>query len=283
MDFVPSLELVKAAKGGGYAVPSFCVWNAETMVTVLKACEKLRSPVILMNGPGEFPLLDPVSMAAAAKALAGTRTIPVALHLDHGSSAEMARACLDAGYSSVMVDLSRRSFEENVDGLRQVVLMARPHGASVEGELGKVGRLDEMSTESDGASVFTDPGDVARYVAETDVDLLAVSFGNVHGAYAGEPNLDFALLRNLRDAAGIPLVLHGGSGIPQEDLSAAISLGIGKVNVASDLVNAVRSSLIRQWDERRNLWTPTALAEAVESMAAAVERWILALGSNNRV
>ena len=283
MIFPTSLELVKQAENQGYAVPSFCVWNAEMITTVLSVCRELYSPVILMNGPAELALLDPREMAAVAASLVESGSVPAALHLDHGSSIGMVRECVDAGYSSVMLDLSALPIEENVTGMRETVAIARPRGITTEGELGKVGREDDMFAESDGESVFTDPSRAEGFVRETDVDLLAVSFGNVHGAYSGTPNLDFVLLEELQAAAGVPLVLHGGSGIPRADLERAISLGIAKVNIASDLVNGVRNSLLGQWRDGRNLWTPVAMAEAVKSIIPVVERWIKALGAHNRV
>jgi len=284
MAFVPMANLLAHARAGGYAVPSFCCWNAEVMRTVLATADRLRSPVIIMNGWAEYGLLVPADLGRIAHALLGDYPWPVALHLDHGQDFAQVEQCLAAGYTSVMLDYSSRPFAENAAALRKVVEMARPHGATVEGELGMVGKTDDPSVSVEGAvaSTLTDPDQAAEYVAATGVDALAVSIGNAHGRYAGLPQLDFDLLARLRRAVSVPLVLHGGTGTPEADLRRAISLGVAKVNVATDLIAGVRESLLAQWQAGRNLWTPMALAEAMQSVAIAVERWIGLLGSGGR-
>src|SRR5215831_17472474 len=137
--FAPMSELLKQAATGGYAVPSFCVWNAESMEVVMRTAEKLKAPVILMNGPGEFGLLSPRDLGAVAHALAERFEVRAALHLDHGNSVAQVEACLAANYSSVMLDYSARPFAENIEGMRRVVGLAHPRGVTVEGELGMIG------------------------------------------------------------------------------------------------------------------------------------------------
>jgi ketose-bisphosphate aldolase len=276
------LELLRGAAAEGYAVPSFCAWNAESMLAVLRVAADMRAPVVLMNGPGEFPLLGPADLAAIARPLAARFAVPAALHLDHGNSLEQVVECLEAGYTSVMLDYSTRPYAENAAALRQVAAMARPRGATVEGELGHVGRVDASTTEGGGTSTLTEPGEAAAYVAETGVDALAVSIGNAHGQYQKLPQLDFDRLAAIRAAVPVPLVLHGGTGTPPEDLRRAISLGIAKVNVATELVAAVRQSLLTQWQAGRNLWTPAAQAEAIRAIAPVVEKWIRWTGAAGR-
>ena len=282
MNLVPMGELLKKALDGGYAVPSFCVWNAETMSAVLRVATRLEAPVILMNGPGEFPLLPPSHMAGIARMLTAKPFVPVALHLDHGDSPEQVISCLDAGYTSVMLDYSTRPFEENVQALRMVVEMARPLGVTVEGEIGAVGKIDDATGEGQGASSLTDPREADEYVRRTGVDALAVSIGNAHGNYTKLPRLRFDILRDVFDMVQTPIVLHGGSGTPDEDIRTAISLGIAKINVASELVRAVRESLMNQWREGVNLWTPAAEAEAMSAMETVVESWIVKTGAAGR-
>ena len=279
MSFVPMRELVDRAFRGGYAVPAFCAWNAESMEVILATAERMRAPVILMQGPGEFPLLPPATMAAVARTIEGLHRAAAALHLDHGDSMEMVRQCIDARYTSVMLDFSARPFEENAAALRQVVEMARPRGITVEGEIGKIGKADESSVESGVSSAYTDPADAARYVESTGVDLLAVSVGNKHGFYRGEPHLEFGLLAELHAAVPVPLVMHGGTGIPEKDIQRSIGLGIAKVNVASELVHGVRGSLTAQWEKGVNLWTPLAIGEARKVMEPVVEKWIRVTGA----
>ena len=147
-------------------------------------------------------------------------------------------------HTSIILDFSRKSFPENVRALKEVVDLAHPHGISVEGKLGAIGRVDSITSEGLNGSFLTEPEDAGIYVEETGIDLLAVSIRNAHGLHKKLPILDFNLLRKIRSAVSVPLVLHEGSGTPQEDLQKAISMGIAKVNVASELVLTARNSLM---------------------------------------
>ncbi len=282
MSFVAMSQLVGEAYRGGYAVPAFCAWNAEVIEAVLAAAEKMRAPVILMSGPGEFPVLPPAVMADVARALEARHGVPAALHLDHGDSLEMVRACVDARYTSVMLDFSSRPVEENIAALQEVVRMSRPNGITVEGEIGKIGRADEATAEGGAGSAFTDPAEAADYVRRTGVECLAVSVGNKHGFYRGDPHLEFGLLSELRAAVPVPLVMHGGTGIPEKDIRRSVELGIAKVNVASELVHGFRGSLTAQWQEGRNLWTPIACGEAARIIGPVVEKWIRVTGAEGK-
>jgi ketose-bisphosphate aldolase len=272
-------DLVQRAWREGWAVPAFCTWNAESMEAVLATAERLRAPVILMQGPGEFPVLAPKTMAAVARAVASAHGATAALHLDHGDSMAMVRDCIDARYTSVMLDFSARSFEENAGALREVVGLARPHGITVEGEIGRVGKADTLSAEGAGSSALTDPRDAVRYLAETAVDCVAVSVGNKHGFYRGDPKIEFGLLAELNASLKVPLVMHGGTGIPREDIERSITMGIAKVNVASELVHGVRERLAAQWAKGENLWTSLAVGEAMKVVAPVVEKWIRVTGA----
>jgi len=282
MSFVPMMDPVGRAFRGGYAVPAFCAWNAEVMDVILDTAERLRAPVILMQGPGEFPLLAPALMARVARAALEGRRVTAVLHLDHGDSLAMVSDCIGAGYTSVMLDFSARPFDENASALHQVAGMAHPHGISVEGEIGHVGKADEATAEGGAVSALTDPREAAEYARRTGVDLLAVSIGNKHGFYKGEPHLDFGLLSELHAAVPVPLVMHGGTGIPEDHIRKSIGLGIAKVNVASELVHGTRSSLTSQWEAGRNLWTPVAMGEAVAGLVKTVEKWIRITGAEGK-
>jgi len=275
-------QLLNAAIAGGYAVPSFAVWNLETTKLVLSVAERMKAPIILMSAPAEFSVLPPEDLGPASYALMKRFNVVAALHLDHGDSLDIVSDCLDAGYTSVMLDFSARPFEENAGALKKVVEMARPRGVTVEGEIGKVGRADDATREGVKESTLTEPADAVEFVRRTGVDTLAVSIGNAHGKYSKLPKLDFDRLGKIYAATRIPLVLHGGSGTPPEDLRRAISLGIAKVNVATDLVTPVRESLLAQWKERSDYWTPLAMGKAVKTMVPAVEKWIRQLGAEGR-
>lgn len=279
MGFVPMAELLQDAFQREYAVPSFCIWNMETCDAVLRVAARMRAPVIVMGGPGEFPLLRPASIAHAARGVVESYPVRAALHLDHGSTLDDVRTCLDAGFTSVMLDYSAKAFEENVAGLQETGRLARPLGVTVEGEIGHVGKVDNVTREGIGASTLTEVSEAVEYAKQTGVDALAISIGNAHGAYTRLPRLDFQRLEEIRDAVNMPLVLHGGSGTPDEDLQRAISLGISKVNVATELITTVRQSLLEQWNTGQNMWTPTAMTVAVGAMEPVIERWITRTGA----
>jgi ketose-bisphosphate aldolase len=272
-------ELLQPAYEGGYAVPSFCAWNAEVAETILRVAADLNAPVILMSGPGEFPLNPPDTLARVCGAIAAKYRVPVALHLDHGDSPATVQQCIEAGYSSVMLDYSMRSYEENVAGMKQVVAMARPRGVTVEGEIGSVGKADDVTVEGGEHSTLTDPEQAARFVRETGVDALAVSIGNAHGIYTKLPVFDFDRLAKIRQAVGIPLVLHGGSGTQPEYIRKSVALGMAKINVASELCKAFRDSYAEQHRNGKMGWLPTLLGAARPAMAQVVDRWIRLAGA----
>jgi len=282
MGFLPMAELLADARRRQYAVPSFCAWNAETIETVLRIAARMHAPVIVMTGAVEFALLRPRLIGEIARLLIEEYPVPAALHLDHGDSLELVDACLAARFTSVMLDYSAKPFAENVAALQQVVARAHPHGVTVEAEIGHVGRVDNISIESARPSTLTEPADAAAFVEATHVDALAISIGNAHGQYTQLPQFDFPRLAAIQEATSIPLVLHGGSGTPDDELRQAIALGITKVNVATDLTRAVRESLLRQWREGRNLWTPVAQEEAARAMEPAIERWIARTGAEGK-
>lgn len=282
MKFVPMAELLADARAGGYAVPSFCAWNAETIEWVLRVAQDLRAPVIVMNGPGEFGVLAPALMGAVASAAAQRFRTPAALHLDHGDSMDVVKACLEAGYTSVMLDYSSRPFAENAAALREVVALARPGGVTVEGELGHVGKADTMTVEGNGDSTLTEPSEAAAFVEQTGVHALAVSIGNAHGQYTKLPAFDFPRLEKIRSAVGVPLVLHGGSGTPQADLKKAIAMGMAKINVATELTLALREGLRDELDGPQKRWFPMSLADATGRLAPVIEKWIRLTGAAGR-
>lgn len=279
MKFLPMHELLQPAWERNYAVPAFCAWNAEVTETILQVATDLEAPVILMSGPGEFPLNSPDTMARISRTIAEKYRVPAALHLDHGDSPEIVDACLEAGYTSVMLDYSTRPFEENAAALKAVVAKARAKGVTVEGEIGSVGRVDDATAEGGKASTLTDPADAARYARMTGVHALAVSIGNAHGIYTKLPVFDFARLEKIRQTVNIPLVLHGGSGTQPEYIRKAVALGMAKINVASELCKAFRDSYAEQHAGGKTGWLPTMLGAARPAIAKVVERWLLLSGA----
>ena len=282
MKLLPMHELLQAAWRGGYAVPSFCAWNAEITETVVEVAARLRAPVILMSGPGEFALNSPDTLARIARAIVEKYEVTAALHLDHGDSPELVQTCLAAGYTSVMLDYSTRPFDENVAALKAVVARAHPLGVTVEGEIGCVGQVDDSTVEGSKSSTLTDPEDAARYAEMSGVDALAVSIGNAHGIYTRLPVFDFQRLEAIRKRVHVPLVLHGGSGTQPEYLRRAISLGMAKINVASELCQAFREGFAQAHAADNKPWLPMALGGIKPALARVVEKWIKLCGGEGR-
>jgi tagatose 1,6-diphosphate aldolase GatY/KbaY len=231
MGFVAMSELTGPAFRKGYAVPSFCAWNAEVMEMVLQTAERLHAPVILMQGPGEFPVLSPASMAAVAVALARRYEVPACLHLDHGDSPQMVRECIDAGYTSVMLDYSLRPFEENVKALEDVVRIARPKGITVEGEIGCIFSVDEKKEVREKEDNLASVPSCRQYFQETGIDALAPAIGTAHGLYKDVPRIDYRRLEEIGRTVSIPMVIHGGTGLTDQDFRDLVKSGAAKINI----------------------------------------------------
>ena len=233
MALVTTKELLLDAQKNGYAVGAFNVENMEMVQAVIAAAEELRSPVIMQTTPSTLKYADPELFYANVAAVAKSATVPVVMHLDHGSSFELALRAFRAGYTSIMIDGSHSVLEENIAITKAVVDACHAGNVPVEAELGKVGgKEDDLDG---GAGGFTDPLEAVRFVEETGVDSLAVAIGTAHGVYKGIPKLDVERLSKIREVVSIPLVLHGTSGIPDEDVKECIRRGICKVNYATDL------------------------------------------------
>lgn len=271
--------MIQQARRGRYAVGAFNFCNAETAKAIIDEAANQRSPVILIVGPLDIPLLGARMLVDVAKSAAAYTSVPVCLHLDHADDIITVRECIEADFPSVMIDGSKYGFEENISMTREVVKIAHAQGVTVEGELGAIGRVGE-STEKGGKAFFTDPDVASEFVERTGVDALAVSIGNVHGSYTRRPQLDFERLEEIRNATGVPLVLHGGSGTPPEQLYRAIDIGICKVNVASDLSKAYLDALRPAVDSKGKKWYSHALIDSRNAVAKVVARWIQQLGSD---
>ena len=230
-------------------VGAFNVENMEMMQAVIAAAEAERAPIMLQTTPSTLKYAEPAVFAAMARTMASKAAVPVAMHLDHGDSFDLCRQAAEDGYTSLMIDGSKLPLDENIALTRRVVGMASGLSSRpcVEAELGKLGGKEDSLEVKEGEDIYTDPGEAARFATETGVDALAVAIGTAHGFYKGKPKLDFDRLAQLRDAVPIPLVLHGSSGVPDEDVQRAISLGVCKVNFATELraayTQAVRDCL----------------------------------------
>jgi tagatose 1,6-diphosphate aldolase GatY/KbaY len=272
-ELVASHPLLSAAYRSRTAVAALNFYNAETLLAHIRAANALRASIILQTTESTINYLGLGLIIAMARAAAEQMEKPVALHLDHGASYELAERCVEAGYTSVMFDGSRLPFAENCQLTRRVVELAHANGVSVEGELGHVGHNDETAAR-DITSFYTRPEDALRFVEETGVDALAVAIGTAHGFYKGEVRLDFERLDRIRDVVGerVALVLHGGSGVPDELLRQAILHGISKINFGTELKNAftlaAKESLSSSDDiDLRRTFAPAIAAVQQISMA----------------
>ena len=241
MAYVTTKELLADAVSHRYAVGAFNCENLEMAMAIVAAGEACRAPLIIQTTPSTVNYASVGLFAAMVRELAENARIPVALHLDHGSSYELCEAALDAGYSSVMIDGSKESLEDNIALTKRVVSLASEKGIPVEAELGTVGGKED-STFSSGTA-YTDPDDALRFVRETGCSSLAVGIGTAHGIYKGTPVLDTGRLSLIKDklvSAGrdLPLVLHGASGLSEEAIRECIARGIAKVNFATELRQA---------------------------------------------
>lgn len=219
----------------GYAVGQFNINNLEWTQAILDAAQSEQSPVILGVSEGAAKYMGGFKVVTAmVKALIeeGNITVPVAIHLDHGSSFEKCKAAIDAGFTSVMIDASHHPFEENVETTKKVVEYAHSKGVSVEAELGTVGGQED-DVIADGV-IYADPKECFELVQRTGIDCLAPALGSVHGPYKGEPNLGFKEMEEICQTIKLPLVLHGGTGIPTEQIKKSISLGTAKINVNTE-------------------------------------------------
>lgn len=235
MGFASVKELLCKAQANGYAVPAFNVENMETVQGVIQAAEELNRPVILQTTPSSVKYAGLDFFAACVETEVRKNSVTAALHLDHGSSFELAALAMKAGYSSVMIDGSQLSFRDNMDLSSKVSCLGKILGVSVEAELGSVGGKEDGLTA--GKVLFTEAAEAAEFAARTKVDSLAIAIGTAHGFYKGEPKLDIKRLKEIRNAVDIPLVLHGTSGVPDETVRECIRNGICKVNYATDLRN----------------------------------------------
>lgn len=232
-------QKLRTFQQSGKALLATNFYNFETLKGILLAAKAEQSPLILQLTRGSIEYLGLQVAKDMASAMLGSLNVEGWIHLDHGDSYELAASCLDAGFDSVMIDASEKSFSENVEITKRVVKLAESYGANVEAELGYVAKLGQQT----GNIGFTEPDEAKRFVEETGVDALAVAVGSAHGFYKETPKLDFERLSAIHNATGIALVLHGASGIPHDQLREAIKRGICKINLATETKNIFMKTL----------------------------------------
>lgn len=281
MSLVTTKEMLLKAQEGHYAVGAFNVENMEMVMAVISAAEELNAPVIMQTTPStvKYAGLDYylANVATAAK----NAKVPVAMHLDHGSSFELAMQALRQGYTSIMIDGSHSVFEENIDITKSVVDACKPSNIPVEAELGKVGgKEDDLDG---GAGGYTDPKEALEFVQKTGVDSLAVAIGTAHGVYKGEPKLDLDRLAEIREIVDVPLVLHGASGLSEEAVKESIERGICKVNFATELRIAYTEGVKNLLTEKPETIDPKKYgAVGIEKVKELVKNRMMMCGCQNK-
>ena len=244
MPLVSILDELKKAQQNRYAIPCFDTFDMVSAQGIFDALEEQRAPGIVAIYTGVLDQPDPRPFVACVRAMAESASVPVSLILDHGASSEHCVRALALGFSDVMFDGSKLELDQNIAGTRAVVRAGHALGAAVEGELGIVGQGNSYQSFGAQREGFTDPATAARFVAETGVDLLAVAIGTAHGQYEGDPELALDLLAEIRAAVDIPLVLHGGSGLADEQFRAAVAGGIAKINIFTDLATEAARRMV---------------------------------------
>ncbi|HQC54667.1 MAG TPA: class II fructose-1,6-bisphosphate aldolase [Clostridia bacterium] len=280
MPLVTTKEMFEKAYKGGYAIGAFNVNNMETIQGIVSAAKEENAPLILQVSAGARKYANPIYLKKLVEAAVEDSNLPICLHLDHGDSFELCKDCIEMGFTSVMIDASHHSFQENIKITKHVVDYAHDHGVVVEAELGRLAGIEDAINVSVADSCYTDPNQVEEFVAKTNVDSLAIAIGTSHGAFKfkGEPKLRFDILEEIgRRLPGFPIVLHGASsvpqhlveiinqhggnmpgaqGVPEEMLRKAASMAVCKINIDSDLRMAVTGTIRKYFDENPSHFDP---------------------------
>lgn len=238
MPLVNLQYLLDRAEKGKYAVGAFNCNNMEIVQAIVEAAEAENSPVIIQASQGAIKYAGLDFIVALVKTAAAKSPVPICLHLDHGTNFDQVCACIDQGFTSVMYDGSQHPLEENIRITKEVMKLAHAVGVSVEGELGKIGGVEDDVVVADEDALYTNPQEAKHYVDETGVDALAIAIGTAHGQYKGEPKLRFDILEEIRNLTHVPIVLHGSSGVPDDAIRRAIDLGVRKINIDTNIREA---------------------------------------------
>lgn len=283
MKILSTREMLKKAQREGYAVPAFNIHNLETLQVVVETAAELQSPVILAGTPSTIDYAGGEYIVAMAQVAAQKHNIPIAIHLDHFEDVEEIKHYVNMGFNSAMIDASHSSYEDNIKTVKEVVEYAHKYDATVEAELGRLGGQEDDLVVDEKDAMYTNPQQAKEFVEKTGIDSLAIAIGTAHGLYKGEAKLDFDRLKEIRDMVDVPLVLHGASDVPDELVKKAISLGICKVNVATDLKIPFSDAVKKFFNEHPDANDPRKyMTPGKEAMKKIVEHKIMVCGSNGK-
>ena len=274
-------EILEPAKNGGYAVGLFNTINLEMARAVIETAEELNAPVICGTAEVLLCYTELENVADYLIPMAKRASVPVAVNFDHGLTFERCMQAVKLGFSSIMYDCSTSDYENNIAGVAEMVKICHASGVGVEGELGHVGDNFGAGRLDDPSAYYTDPDIAAEYVERTGIDALAIAVGNAHGDYKFPPRLDFERISTIADKTGIPLVLHGGSGLSDSDFRTAVEKGICKVNIFTDLDKADKEGLEEGIKNGTNCYTGL-MAGQLEAMKKVVRNKIRLFGSDGK-
>ncbi|HHV74805.1 MULTISPECIES: class II fructose-1,6-bisphosphate aldolase [unclassified Thermoanaerobacterium] len=280
---VTGIELLKKANEEGYAVGAFNTSNLEITQAIVEAAEEMRSPAIIQVSEGGLKYAGIETISAIVRTLATKASVPIALHLDHGTDFNNVMKCLRNGWTSVMMDASKLPLEKNIEVTKNVVTIAHGMGVSVEAEIGKIGGTEDNVTVDEREASMTDPDEAYKFAKETGVDYLAISIGTAHGPYKGEPKLDFDRLVKIKEMLKMPIVLHGASGVPEADIRKAVSLGVNKINIDTDIRQAFAARLRELLKNDEEVYDPRKiLGPCKEAMKEVIKNKMRMFGSEGR-
>lgn len=283
MPLVPMTAFFPKAKAERFAVGQFNMNNLEFAQAIVQAAQEENSPFIYGVSEGALKYMGIEFTVALARAAAEQSGLPIALHLDHGSSFEVAMKCIRAGFSSVMFDGSHYSFEENIRLTKEVVKAAHAMGVSVEGELGTIGGVEDDISLDEADAALAKPDEAIRFWEETGVDCVAIAVGTAHGMYKGEVKIHFDIIEAVSSKIPVPVVLHGGSGVPDDQIRKAISVGVGKINVNTENQVANTNTIREILNKDAKVYDPRKyLGPAREAMKEVVKAKIQLFGSSNQ-
>lgn len=283
MKIVSTREMLNKAQREGYAVPAFNIHNLETLQVVVETAAELKSPVILAGTPSTINYAGGEFIVSMADVAAGKYDIPIAIHLDHYEEVDEIEEYIKLGFRSAMIDASHKAYEDNIATVKQVVEFAHKYDTTVEAELGRLGGQEDDLIVDEKDTKYTNPKQAKEFVEKTGIDSLAVAIGTAHGLYKGVAKLDFDRLKEIRDMVDVPLVLHGASDIPDELVKKAISLGICKVNVATDLKIPFSDAVKKYFIENPTANDPRKYMQpGKDAMKKIVAHKIMVCGSNGK-
>lgn len=281
---VTGIELLSKANKEGYAVGAFNTSNLEITQAIVEAAEEMKSPAIIQVSEGGLKYAGIETISAIVRTMAKRASVPIALHLDHGTDFDDVMKCLRNGWTSVMMDASKLPLEKNIEVTKSVVKIAHGMGVSVEAEIGKIGGTEDNVTVTEREAAMTDPDEAYRFATETGVDYLAISIGTAHGPYKGIPKLDFERLKKIKGMLKMPIVLHGASGVPEDQIKTAVSLGVNKINIDTDIRQGFAARLRELLANDHDVYDPRKiLGPCKDAMKEVVKNKMRMFGSAGRV